>query len=219
MNKLRFLSMVAVTFGVSAFSSTAFAQKAANPEIAQKLVAPLVAPQAIATPNCVPGIDVALRGQYGRQYGSLIASLSPNVYDLTQLVDAVDNPATYGDLLNFSLDLAASTPNGRLLIALPDGTVVVDTFQPVDLDNLLPEGNSYEHFQQKTVNENHNTRVAIISAQIYPCGVGVESKASTTTGTFQSYAALRLGGQFLSSGTARLSITSPMQATTSSVQE
>ena len=209
MKKLRMLSVFAVAFGMTAFSSTAFAQKAANPEAAQKMVAPLVAPQAIATPNCVPGIDVALRGQYGRQYSSLIASLSPNVYDLTQLVDAVDNPATYRDLLTFSRDLAASIPNGRLLIALPDGTVVVDTFQPDDLDNNLLEGNSYEHFEKKTVNENHNTRVAIMSAQLYPCGVGVESKPSTTTGTFQSYAALRLGGQFQSSGTARLSITSP----------
>ena len=204
MKMLRVFSMMSVVCGLSMFGSTAFAQKSPSTAIAQRIVSP----QAIATPNCVAGIEVALRGQYASQYSSLIAGLSPNVYDLTQLVDAVSDANTYGDLLSFSRDLAASVPNGRLLVALPDGTVVVDTFQPDDLDNTLAEGNSYQHFENKTVNENHNTRVAIMSAQLYPCGLGVESKPSTTTGTFQSYVALRLGGQFQSSGTARLSITS-----------
>jgi hypothetical protein len=62
-----------------------------------------------------------------------------------------------------------------------------------------------QHFTNKTVNENHNSRIAIVSAQLYPCGVGIESKLSTSTGTTESYVALRLGKHLNSAGTARLS--------------
>jgi hypothetical protein len=57
----------------------------------------------------------------------------------------------------------------------------------------MSSGNSFEHFEDKTVNENHNTRVAILSAQLYSCGAGVESKLSTTTGQSEIYVAIRLG--------------------------
>jgi len=90
-------------------------------------------------------------------------------------------------------------------LALPDGTVVVDTGKTDDPTNTLPQGNSYQHFLDKTVNENHNSRVAIMSAQQYPCGLGVESKLSSSTGFVESYVAIRLGAQLDSNGTARLS--------------
>jgi hypothetical protein len=51
------------------------------------------------------------------------------------------------------------------------------------------------------VNENHNTRAAMMAAQSYPCGVGIESKLSTTTtGKVESYLAIRLGNHLDSLG-------------------
>jgi hypothetical protein len=45
----------------------------------------------------------------------------------------------------------------RIVITLPDGTVVVDTSK---------NNNTYANFQAKAINENHNTRVAILDAQL-----------------------------------------------------
>ena len=89
-------------------------------------------------------------------------------------------------------------------MTLPDGTVVLDTFRP---DGDTPaNANSYAHFLAKSINENLNTRVAIAAAQTYPCGIGLESRVSTTTGRFESHFAARLGLHLSSSGTARLSM-------------
>jgi len=80
-----------------------------------------------------------------------------------------------------------------------------DTGRPDDPTNVLAAGNSYQHFVAKTVNENHNSRIAILAAQEYPCGAGIESKLSTTTGQVESYLAVRLGNHLDSLGTARIS--------------
>jgi hypothetical protein len=122
----------------------------------------------------------------------------------TQLAQMVDQP-TYATLLATSHTLANSITNGRQVVAVPDGTVVLDTGKPDDAANVLPAGNSYQHFQSKTVNENHNSRVAIFSAQQWPCGYALESKFSTTTGVREDYLAIRLGNHLDSIGTARLS--------------
>ena len=63
---------------------------------------------------------------------------------------------------------------GRVLIALPDGTVVLDTARGDHLPD--PTSNSYQHFLDKTIGENHNTRVAILAAQKYPCGIALETE-------------------------------------------
>jgi hypothetical protein len=39
--------------------------------------------------------------------------------------------------------------------------VVLDTARTDDPTNTMPVGNSFQHFQNKTVNENHNSRIAI----------------------------------------------------------
>jgi hypothetical protein len=54
-------------------------------------------------------------------------------------------------------------------------------------------------------NENHNSRVAMFVAQEYPCGAGVESKISTSTGVNEDYLALRAGNHLESAGTVRAS--------------
>jgi len=88
-------------------------------------------------------------------------------------------------------------PSARVLYCEPDGTVVVDTAKG--------PSNTWSNFQLKMVNENHNTRVAISTAQEWPSGYGAEVKESTSTGTKQVYAAGRLGNQFENRGTLRWS--------------
>lgn len=89
-----------------------------------------------------------------------------------------------------------SPPNHRLVVTLPDGTVVVDTSKT----------NSYTRYKAKTINENHNTRIAILHSQLHVCGHGVETKFSTSDNTRESYVAIRLGAYLNSSGTARISV-------------
>ncbi len=91
--------------------------------------------------------------------------------------------------------MAALLANGRVLITLPDGTVVVDTSKSTD--------NTYANFQAKAINENHNSRIAILDAQHWACGIGLETKTSTTTGAVEVYLAKHLGTYLNSAGTVR----------------
>ena len=153
--------------------------------------------------KCQPGIERAL----GKNdlYAELYFALKPNVKELKELLEAVEDQPTYEELLARAEEIASTVDEGRVVIALPDGTVVLDTAAEDDPMDSLPEGYSYAHYQSKTVNENHNSRVAFFSAQLYPCGVGVESKFSTSTGQSETYVAIRLGQHLNSAGTARLS--------------
>ena len=82
--------------------------------------------------------------------------------------------------------------------------VMVDTAR--DDNTASPSSNSYQHFLDKTINENHNSRVAILAAQQYACGIGVESKFSSSTGQTESYVAVRAGEHLDSDGTIRMSV-------------
>jgi hypothetical protein len=141
-------------------------------------------------------------------YAQLFQILDPQASQLKTLLAAVVDQATYQNLLGLARSIAGSTPTGRVLITLPDGTVVVDTSKPDDPADSTPneQANSFQHFKDKTVNENHNTRISILDAQLWPCGFGVERKFSTTDNAFEIYLAKRLGPYLNNEGTARLSI-------------
>jgi len=156
------------------------------------------------TPQCVPGFTAAF--QSDPTYTQLKTLLQSQVSALTSLVSQVSDQASYQSLLTRAHAIANALPSGRLVVTEPDGTVIVDTSQPDDPNNSLPQGNSYQHFLDKTVNENHNSRVAIFTAQEWPCGQGLETKLSTTTNERENYFAIRLGQQFNNQGTARLSV-------------
>lgn len=131
-------------------------------------------------------------------YATLNAILTPaRVTSIKNKLDAVANPATYNILRAEAVATANLIADGRVVITLPDGTVVVDTSKGA--------ANTYANFQAKTINENHNTRVAILDAQIYDCGLGLETKTSTSTGDVEVYLAKRLGAYLDSAGTVRLS--------------
>jgi hypothetical protein len=168
------------------------------------LCASFVSANAMAS-ECLPGIEIAVRKN--PVYKQLYMHLASNRAELKALLAAVVDQTSYASLLTEADSIASTVEGGRLVVTLADGTVVVDTAAPDDPTNALPSGNSYAHFRAKTVNENHNSRVAIFAAQLYPCGIGVERKLSTSTGVTESYVALRLGRHLDSEGTARLSAT------------
>jgi hypothetical protein len=156
--------------------------------------------------TCQPGIGTALAGPQMARYQTLINALVPSLGSLGAQLVAVVDQATYQTLLT-TANAVAATPSlgttGRVLITVPDGTVLLDTAR--DDDTGDPTSNSYQHFLDKTINENHNSRVAVFVAQEYPCGVGVESKLSTTTGQREVYFSYRVGTHLDSYGTIRIS--------------
>lgn len=147
-------------------------------------------------------------------YKVLDAALRPQVANFTTLVANISNQGTYQSALTAARTLATSNPvtipGGRVVITLPDGTTVIDTGKPDDPNNLTPtaQANSFAHFQAKTVNENHNSRMAINMAQFYICGTGAETKISTSTvpAVRDVYVAIAMGPHLNNTGTIRLSL-------------
>jgi hypothetical protein len=153
--------------------------------------------------TCQPGFQTAFNGPRHAQYQALVDTLMPHADALTANLAALMDQTTYETLLAEARATASAIATGRVLITVPDGTVVLDTSRADNTED--PKSNSYQHFLAKTINENHNSRLAISVAQHYPCGVGLETKLSTTDGTVEDYFALRLGNHLDSYGTARIS--------------
>lgn len=154
--------------------------------------------------TCNPGIGPAFAA-HAAVYTQLLTLLAPQVAALQAGVASVVDQATYATLLAGARALAGGIVNGRLVLTVPDGTVMIDTGRPDDPTNVMATGNSFAHFSAKTVNENHNSRVAIFDAQEWPCGIGLERKLSTSDNVTETYVAIRLGAQLDNLGTARLS--------------
>lgn len=146
--------------------------------------------------TCQPGIFEAYTGPHTTQYQTLINTLVASAGQLIAEFTAMVDQPTYATLLATSQAVAGSIATGRVLITLPDGTVVLDTSK---------SNNSYANFLAKLINENHNSRVAVLAAQEYPCGLGLESKLSSSTGQNEAYFALRAGPHLDSLGTLRIS--------------
>ena len=96
----------------------------------------------------------------------------------------------------------------RLLFCEADGTVIYDSGKrasatiPVDL-------NTRDNYIDKSINENHNSRIAILKALLSASGRGYEVKRSTSSSgsiSTESYVAVRLGTSSENSvGTMRIS--------------
>jgi len=167
----------------------------------------LASPRTAAAQQCQPCIDAAWAAyrpayEFMPTYDVLWTTLTPNTGNLTTLLDAVSDQSSYEMLLGAARSIAARI-GGRLVVTLPDGSVVVDTDLP---DGETPaNANSYEHFNARSINENDNTRVAVSAAQMFPCGIAIESKFNPASGLAEVHFAARLGPHLSSSGTARLS--------------
>lgn len=123
-------------------------------------------------------------------------------HELTTLTNSKLNDQIYQNIINeivnkcsFLLD-----NNYRILITVQDGTVIYDSSK---------QNNSFSSFDNKSINENHNSRVSILSA-LFSCekfGIGFDEKISTSTGNRERYVAIRIGDRIIdSSGCFRLSI-------------
>src|SRR5262245_7018851 len=156
-------------------------------------------------------------------YKALFDTLHPDVDELSTAVNAMLTAATVGaketayNTLVTQIETVlfpgvGATP--RLLLAESDGTVIYDSAQigktvtnstaSCGTTGSVPR-NSYPSFCTKQVNENHNSRIAILDAQLFPCGLGVETKFSTSVNKFQDGVAERMGAYLNNNGTARYS--------------
>jgi hypothetical protein len=91
-----------------------------------------------------------------------------------------------------------NTKSIRIVLSLPDGTLI--------FDSKVGANNTWQNYLDKKIGENHNTRIAIIAAQLFYPGVGYEKKYSTTTKNFEYYIAKRVGALGDNLGTVRYSI-------------
>lgn len=163
----------------------------------------------IAILNVRPPACIFTNSAYVNLYTNLYAAIANNsLYNAFSTMIQANSSAAYDAFLAqllqvfapFGLILGTASP--RLLVAESDGTVVIDTSRAAGSTNA----NTYANWQAKLINENHNTRVAVMAAQMFPCGVGYETKFSSTLGISQSYVGIR-GGPYLNNpGTFRLSI-------------
>lgn len=136
---------------------------------------------------------------YKSMFCLLKANIEFNRVDL--LLEEVVDAGTYDALLAVAQQIAAKLTDSRIVITLPDGTVVLDT---------SAGNNTYANYQAKLIRENHNSRIAILDAQNNRCGVGYEHKLSSTQWTYQKYVAIRLGEYLNSAGTIRISVPDPV---------
>lgn len=170
-------------------------------------------------------VDYKLR--WNANYSASYNVIAPQVASLTSLLTTfVANPTSgnYTPIVNAAYSLAATTgiTNGHVVIALADGTVVVDT-----ATGATPGRNTYANFANQEIelplsgtatfgyDYNFNTRIAVMNAQLSPQGVGVETGAnfdtavgaagSVTSITTENSVAVRLGPYLNSVGTVILS--------------
>ena len=79
----------------------------------------------------------------------------------------------------------------RVTITDADGTTVYDSSRINNSDPL--KLNTYTNYTAKTINENHNSRLSIMTALVSNGGVGKEQKWSTSDSNFQQYLSVRIG--------------------------
>ena len=89
----------------------------------------------------------------------------------------------------------------RVLVTISDGTVGLDTAKT---------NNSYANYKAKVINENHNTRAAIMQSLLSGNGKGFETKISSTNRRFETYSSTRYGPTVSRAyGVVRVSMVAP----------
>jgi hypothetical protein len=144
----------------------------------------------LSPPACVLADPVQSK-LYKKTYKNIVEyKLENKINALIELTPgSPEQEVAYNQLLNllveiFNAPLGSVSP--RVLVTEPDGKVIYDTSRGV-------EGNTVQNFNAGLVNENHNTRPAIMAAQLFECGVGHEIRFSNSVDANQSYVAVRAG--------------------------
>lgn len=86
----------------------------------------------------------------------------------------------------------------RIVIIAANGMVIVDSEKGTR--------NTLVNFLAGAIDENFNSRIAILDAQAWPAGVGLERQFDFNNFRYGSAVAIRLGGYLDSLGTVRLTI-------------
>lgn len=143
--------------------------------------------------------DIPKKVRYSPYCELLIAAIS-NAIAIENLLQNL-SPENYPSLLSIAQNVATSVgPEGRVVLALPDGKVVIDT--------AVGDLNTYENFQLGLVGSNHNTRAAFMDVQLNRGFVSYEEKVSSSAGTLnqrRQYVTLRLGKFRNNAGTIAVS--------------
>jgi len=131
-------------------------------------------------------------------------AIAPKVDDLHTLSRKyINDPSekNYASMQESADAVVKKSTKSRIVITTPDGTVVYDSSKGTS--------NTHENASNKKINENHNSRISIITACLNNTGVGMERKKSTSTGNFEEYLAVRIGKSSLqASGVVRYSLPS-----------
>ena len=122
---------------------------------------------------------------------SMVKDAQFNEYVMGILADPSTSDSNFYDSLSNYLSgvASANTEQGektcKILLALDDGTVIVDTSKGAQ--------NTLQNYKDKKINENHNSRPEIMNAVLNSSGVASAVRfSSSSTDVFQYYA-VRLG--------------------------
>lgn len=185
-------------------------------------------PTNLAADTFVPPTGVELPGvvhelQWDTTYRELYILLAPTVPTFTAEMFLFEGGANYATILaqaqalvtatNTAFGLSGTAPqSARVVIALPNGTPVIDTGALVNtyvaatgVPLVIPFVN--------LIGVNQNTFSSVMTALQFPNGVGIESGLNLSTGLFETSLTIRLGPQIDSAGTIRLTIPTPVNAT------
>lgn len=152
--------------------------------------------------NVKPPVCLKKDPTYKQLYHTLYQAIRDNDLEIKLQNMIVSNTSGAYDtwaaelVLDFGLTYGNASP--RLLVAESDGTVVFDSSKSMAT-------NTYTNWKAKAINENHNSRVAVFACQLFACGVGYETKYSTSVSQNQAYVAIRAGPYLNDAGTYRLS--------------
>jgi hypothetical protein len=114
---------------------------------------------------------------------------------------------------NNAINILAAFKNKCQTVAYPSGTVYRIVATLVDGSvwyDSSKSNNNWASFKDRSINENHNTRIVLQKANLgAPGQYQFEGKYSTTDGQFESYVAVAVGSDGTTSfGCVRLSVVS-----------
>lgn len=126
---------------------------------------------------------------------------------LTTTSTSTEYEALRDEVFRIVREIRSSSVNTlRVLITVGDGTVVIDTGSDPAVSQSR---NTYEFYRNKTINENHNTRVEIMKALQSDVGSGTTTRFSTSDRRFETYLARRMGlSSVTPEGVIRVSVAS-----------
>jgi hypothetical protein len=139
-------------------------------------------------------------------YLSLYEVLRPHLTSIAQQKEAITGDGTLADnirylqLLAFVTAIPGVSAPGiltgyRITIIDAQGTVMIDT---------QSAANTYLNWLAGTIGSNKNTRPAVMTSNLNPAGIGVESSFSPTLLVNRDYVSVRLGPPYQNVGQARI---------------